>query len=132
MAVTYCRDAPVTASQVADLFRRSGIRRPVDDLPRIEMMLAHANLTLTAWNGDTLIGIARSLTDFAWCCYLSDLAVDKACQGQGVGRELVEQTRQILGEGVTLLLLSAPGAMGYYPRIGFDKIENGWVVPRQV
>ena len=128
--IDYRSDASVTAHQVADLFRRSGIRRPVQDLARIDTMIQNANLTWTAWDGDKLVGIARSLTDFAWCCYLSDLAVDADYQKAGIGRELVNKTRETIGPSVALILLSAPGAMEYYPKIGFEPVANGFMIKR--
>ena len=129
--IDYKRDVPVSAAQVADLFARSGINRPADDLPRIETMIQNANMTWTAWDNEKLVGIARSLTDFAWCCYLSDLAVDQAYQKSGVGRELVRQTQESLGPSVALILLAAPTAMEYYPKIGFEPIPNGFQIRRQ-
>jgi ribosomal protein S18 acetylase RimI-like enzyme len=128
--IQYQTNAPLTAKQLADLFVRSGIRRPTDDLPRIEQMIRHGNLTITAWKGDLLVGVARSLTDFCFCCYLSDLAVDLAYQRSGIGRELVRLTKNAIGENSNLVLLSAPGAMEYYPKIGFAAVENGWMFKR--
>ena len=128
MAIEYRTNYPVSAEAVAQLFRHSGIRRPVDDLDRIQQMVNHANLTITAWDGELMVGIGRSLTDFSFCCYLSDLAVDKDYQKQGIGKAIVAKTREILGEDVMLLLLSAPEAMSYYPRIGFDKADNAWII----
>ena len=130
MAIEYRTNYPVSADAVAQLFRQSGIRRPVDDLDRIQQMVRHANLTITAWDGDMMVGIGRSLTDFSFCCYLSDLAVDKDYQRQGIGKAIVAKTQEILGEHVMLLLLSAPEAMSYYPRIGFDKADNAWIIHR--
>jgi predicted N-acetyltransferase YhbS len=95
-------------------------------------MLDHANLTITAWDGEKLVGIARSLTDFCYCCYLSDLAVDREYQGRGIGRELIEQTRKHLSEQVSLILLSAPSAMTYYPKVGFEKADNAWIIRRKL
>jgi ribosomal protein S18 acetylase RimI-like enzyme len=128
--IHYQTDVPITAEQLADLFNRSGIRRPTDDLVRIGQMIEHANLIITAWDGDRLIGVARSLTDFSFCCYLSDLAVDRAYQRVGIGRELVQRTRNAIGEGSMLLLLSAPEAMEYYPRLGMEPVQNGWIFKR--
>lgn len=130
MNITYQINAPVTAEAVADLFRSSRIIRPVDDLPRIQQMLDHGNLTLTAWDGDKLVGIARSLTDFCFCCYLSDLAVAGDYQRQGIGKELVRRTYEQLGSNVTLLLIAAPTANEYYPHIGMEKQERAWWIPR--
>lgn len=90
------------------MFERSGIARPVGDKER--KMIAHANLTGTAWDGETLVGVARALTDFSWGCYLSDLAVDKAYQRQGIGRELIARVRAEAGTDASFLLLPAPEA----------------------
>ncbi|MGN1387635.1 MAG: GNAT family N-acetyltransferase [Bacillus sp. (in: firmicutes)] len=128
--INYKINAPIAAEQFSQVFRASGIRRPVDDLPRLQKMLDHADLLITAWDGEQLVGVARSITDFSYCCYLSDLAVDKSHQSQGIGKELVRQTQRQLSEEVALILLSAPTAMEFYPHIGFQKIENGFIIPR--
>ena len=95
----------------------------------IAAMLRHADLLCTAWDHDLLVGVARSLTDVEYCCYLSDLAVDRKYQRQGVGRELIRLTQQQLGPEAKLILLAAPKAREYYPRIGFDHHESAWILP---
>ena len=115
---------------MAAVFDTSGIRRPTKDLARIERMFANANLILSAWHEGKLVGVCRALTDFSYCCYLSDLAVDKAFQKHGIGRELIARVRSAIGEEVALVLLSAPEAMEYYPKVGFEKIENGFILKR--
>jgi predicted N-acetyltransferase YhbS len=120
---------------VADIIRvleGSGIVRPTHDVARIEKMFAHANLVVTAWEGETLVGVCRALTDFSYCCYLSDLAVNKSHQGQGIGQQLIVQVKQEIGDQVALILLSASSAMSYYPRIGFENIENGFIIKRKL
>jgi predicted N-acetyltransferase YhbS len=99
-----------------------GRRRPVDDTERLSLMLEHGNLIITAREGGRLIGISRSLTDFTFCTYLSDLAVDEAYQKQGIGRELIRQTK-LAAPAARLILLSAPAAVLYYPRIGMKKFD---------
>ncbi len=131
MAVQYRINAELKAEELAALFDKSGIRRPTHDLSRIQKMIENANLTVTAREDERLVGVARALTDFSWCCYLSDLAVDRSCQHQGIGRELVRLVRAEVGEGVTLVLVSAPEAMEYYPKIGFDAITTGWMMKRK-
>lgn len=114
-----------------DVIRRSDLNRPVDDAPRLSAMLAHANLLVTARDGaGRLVGVARSLTDFAYCCYLSDLCVDDAWQGRGIGRALVAETKRIVGPDSMVLLLSAPKPMSYYPRIGMEPVQNGFIIRR--
>jgi len=129
--ITYRVNVPLDPEAVAMVLRRSGIRRPVDDVDRIRRMVEGANLIVTAWDGERLVGIARALTDFSYCCYLSDLAVDAAYQRQGIGRELVRRVRQEIGDESMLLLLAAPEAMEYYPRLGFEKVPNAWIIHRQ-
>ncbi|MEO8225117.1 MAG: GNAT family N-acetyltransferase, partial [Gammaproteobacteria bacterium] len=120
MAVVSYSDSPdISPEELAELFRSSGIRRPIDDLPRLATMLRHANLIIGAYSDGRLVGVARALTDFSYCCYLSDLAVAEEHQHRGIGRELIERVRARIGEQSMLLLLSAPEAMEYYPKVGF-------------
>jgi predicted N-acetyltransferase YhbS len=121
----------ISAEDLADVFRKSGIRRPVEDLARLQKMLDQSDITITAWDGEVLIGIARALTDFSYCCYLSDLAVDRDYQNQGIGKELVRRVHERIGEEISLILLASPIAMDYYPKIGFQKIQNGYIIPRK-
>ena len=130
LEISYVEAPAVSAIELAALFRSSGINRPVDDLPRLEKMLAHANLVIGAYVDGRLAGIARALTDFSYCCYLSDLAVAKEYQHFGIGRELIRRVKQRVGDQSMLLLLSAPAAMGYYPKVGLEKVENGWIIKR--
>jgi GNAT superfamily N-acetyltransferase len=126
----YRRDRPLTRAQFRDLLQCSGLaaRRPVDDPATLDAMLAHADLLVTAWDGDRPVGVARSLTDYRYCCYLADLAVDRAWQRQGVGRRLLAATRTALAPGCMLLLLAAPAAAAYYPRVGFAPHPSAWVL----
>ena len=130
-AVSYVEAPAISAAELADLFRASGINRPVNDLPRLEKMLQHANLTIAAYIDGRLVGIARALTDFSYCCYLSDLAVAKDLQQCGIGKELMRLIKHRVGDQSSLLLLSAPTAMGYYPKAGFERVENGWIIKRR-
>jgi predicted N-acetyltransferase YhbS len=94
-------------------------------------MYANSNLVITAWDGDQLVGVSRSLTDFCYCCYLSDLAVRKEYQKQGIGKELIHLTQEKIGQQTTLILFAAPSAMEYYPRVGFKKAENAFAIKRK-
>ena len=94
-------------------------------------MFSAPGLIISAWDGQRLIGLSRSLTDYSYCCYVSDLAVDKAYQGRGIGRELLRRTQELVGDEVTVILLSAPGAMSYYPAVGFQQADNAFIVKRK-
>lgn len=126
-------NAPVSAEQFLGVLHASTLaeRRPVDDRECIEGMLRHANLTVSAWQGERLVGIARSVTDFHYACYLSDLAVERALQGQGIGRALIEATRAQLGPKAKLILLAAPAADRYYERIGMTRHPRAWLLDRE-
>jgi len=130
MPIEYKINTLLHSKEVSDVFKSSGIKRPADDLDRIQRMIDNADVNISAWDRDKLVGIARAITDFTYCCYLSDLAVCKEYQKTGIGTELVERLRNHLGEEVSLLLLSAPTAMEYYPRIGFEKTEKAFLIPR--
>ena len=128
--IRYAVGESISVDQLIDVLRRSTLaeRRPVDDRDCLAGMLRHADLLVTAWERDLLVGVARSVTDFNYCCYLSDLAVDQAYQQTGIGRELIRRTREQLGSGCMVILLSAPAATGYYPRIGFRPHHSAWVL----
>lgn len=131
MKINYKINEPINANELATVFSASGIRRPVEDVTRLEKMLNEADILITAWHNDQVIGVARALTDYSYCCYLSDLAVDKRYQSNGIGKKLIELLQNELSEEVALLLLSSPTAMDYYPHIGFEKIDNGFIIKRK-
>lgn len=130
MAIVYKVNALLSPREAAEIFDSSGIKRPTQDVERIARMLEHADVLLTAWDEDRPVAIARVITDYAYCAYLSDLAVRKEYQKQGIGKRLVTELQTHLGEEVSLLLLSAPGAMEYYPQIGFQNAENAFLIRR--
>jgi predicted N-acetyltransferase YhbS len=115
---------------VLDLYRAStlGERRPIDDRAILADMIRHANLVVTAWEGDVMVGIARSLTDFTYVAYLADLAVRDTHQKLGIGRELIARTRAEMGPRSMIVLLSAPAAVDYYPKLGFTQHGSAWVL----
>lgn len=131
MNLRYEHARSITDAEFVDLLRRSTLaeRRPVEDPGAMAAMLAHANLLCTAWDGAKLVGVARSLTDFEYCCYLSDLAVDRDYQKKGIGRELLRQTQARLGRKAKIILLAAPQAAGYYPHIGLEAHDSAWILP---
>ena len=130
--IVYAVEERLTAAEFVDVLRRSGLaeRRPVDEPDRVAKMIEHGNLFVTARDGKKLIGVARSLSDFTYCTYLSDLAVDRAYQKQGIGKALIDKTREAVGDSM-VLLLSAPKAMTYYPHIGMPKADNAFIYPRR-
>ena len=130
MAIEYKFDVTPKTEVVIDLYQSSGINRPTTDKERIAKMYTNSNLIVTAWDKDNFVGIAGSLTDFCYCCYLSDLAVRKEYQKRGIGKKLIELTKDKIGEPTMLLLLSAPTAMDYYPKVGLQKVNNGFIINR--
>jgi predicted N-acetyltransferase YhbS len=128
---TYQLEPELAVAEFADVLRRStlGERRPIEDLPRLQGMLDHADLIVTARRDGLLVGVSRALTDFHFVTYLSDLAVDVACQRQGIGRELLWRTHEAAGRHTTLVLLAAPKAREYYPHIGMQPHDSCWLTP---
>jgi predicted N-acetyltransferase YhbS len=131
MNLRYETSRQITADEFIDLLRRSTLaeRRPVDDRKCMEAMLHHANLLCTAWDGEKLVGVGRSVTDFDYCCYLSDLAVDESYQKRGIGKELIRLTASKLGDKAKIILLAAPKAEAYYPKLGFESHGSAWILP---
>lgn len=140
--VTYQINSAITPEQFTDMLSKSslGARRPLDNYYVIKGMLDNADLLVTAWvneeheeavnnseSNKKLIGVARCVTDFSYCCYLSDIAVDEAYQKQGIGKSMIKKIEQQLPPSCKIILLSAPQASDYYPKIGFTKHESAWV-----
>jgi GNAT superfamily N-acetyltransferase len=120
-------------AEFIDLLVRSTLaeRRPVDELETIRSMLEHAGVIITARIAGRLVGISRAITDFSFCTYLSDLAVDRDYQRRGIGKELIRLTHEAAGLNTILILLAAPLARTYYPRIGMQFHDSCWIIPRR-
>jgi predicted N-acetyltransferase YhbS len=134
MNIQYQLEPQLSSTEFIDLLQRSSLaqRRPVDDLERIAGMLRHADIILTArLDSGALIGISRAITDYSFCTYLSDLAVAREFQKQGIGRELIRRTHEAAGLHTSLILLAAPAAQSYYPHIGMKQHDSCWIVPGQ-
>lgn len=130
MVIEYRFGNDLNLDQVIELYHAStlGTRRPVDDRQIMSEMIRQANLVITAWDGDLLIGIARTLTDFSYVGYLADLAVRQSHQRQGIGVKLIKLTREKMAPRSMLVLLAAPQATAYYPKIGFRRHESAWIL----
>lgn len=129
MKINYANEPNLTAAEFIDVLRRSTLaeRRPVDQLERVERMLRGADVIITARCDGRLVGVSRAITDFAYCTYLSDLAVDEQFQRQGIGRQLIEETHAVAGLETRLILLAAPKARTYYPHIGMQSHDSCWM-----
>jgi GNAT superfamily N-acetyltransferase len=128
--ITYRIGGELDLDQTIGLYRAStlGERRPVDNRACMQEMLERANLIVTAWDGERLVGISRTLTDFCYVAYLADLAVDQAYQRKGIGRSLIERTQTALGDNAVIVLLAAPAAESYYPHVGFTHHPQAWIL----
>lgn len=128
-ATAYALEPALSAEEFQSILQSStlGERRPVYDLPRLDRMLRQAQIIVTARDSGRLVGISRAITDYCYCCYLSDLAVDAAYQRRGIGKRLIEETHQAAGPQAALFLIAAPAAESYYPRIGMTAYSAfGW------
>ncbi len=130
MKIEYKVNPPITTDEFIEVLKNStlGERRPIDDMECIKGMVENADIIITATQNDKIVGVARAVTDFHYCCYLSDLAVDKSCQKSGVGKKLIEIVQAQIGEKCKIILLSAPQAVEYYPKIGFFQHQSAWVI----
>lgn len=133
MSLSYQLEPDLSASDFAGVLHGSGLaaRRPAEDLPRLDAMLRGSQLVVTARDDTALVGVARSITDWAYVLYCADLCVDKGWQGRGVGRELLRRTAAMVPDVRTCLLLSAPGAVSFYEKAGFDRLDVAFVFNRR-
>ena len=133
MNIEYKINEPITSEQFVGLLEKSRLaeRRPIHNSECMEGVVKNSNLVVSAWHGDELIGIARSVTDFHYACYLSDLAVDQKYQKSGVGKRLLVLTQEQLKEECKLILVAAPDANSYYEHLGFENNPRCWVLGRE-
>jgi ribosomal protein S18 acetylase RimI-like enzyme len=127
--ILYAREPSLDVAEFRRVLVESGLgaTRPIDDEPRLKAMLSAADLILTArmeGPGCPLVGVARGVTDFAWCCYLAELAVSTTTQGLGIGKGLLDEARRQLGPTVSLILASMPNAVGFYERVGMTRLPD--------
>jgi GNAT superfamily N-acetyltransferase len=131
--VVYCLESypELRVEEFIDVLERSTLaeRRPVGQPEAIRGMLEHADVIVTARTGNLLVGISRAITDYTFCTYLSDLAVDQDYQRLGIGKELILRTHQYAGLQTTLILLAAPKARTYYPKVGMHSHDSCWIIP---
>lgn len=130
MEITYKFDIVPTAEQVIELYEIAGLPRPTKDPERIKKMFENSNLIVTAWDEEKLVGVCRTITDWVWSSYLADLAVNPDYKKSGIGKKLIELTKEKVGEQSMILLLSVPTAMDYYPKVGFTKENRGFIINR--
>ncbi len=132
MNIKYKINNKITAEQFINLLKQSTLseRRPIDNTECMQGMINNSNLVVSAWHNEKLVGLARSITDFHYACYLSDLAVDTQYQRTGIGKKLQMMTQEQLGSECKLILIAAPMADSYYEHIGFTKNDRCWVLER--
>ncbi|MDN6639471.1 MAG: GNAT family N-acetyltransferase [Tetragenococcus sp.] len=121
----------ITAEELITVFNSSGINRPIHDRARIQRMLDNSNILYTAWDHAHLVGILRGVSDMSYCTFVSDLAILKNYQGQGIGAQLVAALRKAQGENISTVLISAPSATRFYPKIGFEQVDQAFKQQRR-
>jgi GNAT superfamily N-acetyltransferase len=133
VTITYQLEPNLSVAEFIDVLVRSTLaeRRPVDRGDVVRGMLKHADIIFTARAAEALVGVSRAITDYNYCTYLSDLAVDQAYQGRGIGRELIRRTHDAAGLHTHLILLAAPKARTYYPHIGMEPHDSAWMIRGQ-
>ena len=133
MMVIYKTDIIPDLKDILELYDNSGYF-PINnrfDIQRIKKMHENADIVITAWEGENLIGLSRAISDFCYCCYLSDLCVSEKHRKEGIGHRLVELTREKAGKECKLILQSSPDAINFYQKIGMKQIDSAFIVPRE-
>jgi len=133
LMVIYKTDIIPDLKDILELYNNSGYF-PINnrlDIQRIKKMHDNANIVVTAWKGEKLIGLSRAISDFCYCCYLSDLCVHNEYKKKGIGHKLVELTKEKAGKECKLILQSSPDAIEFYRKIGMKQIDSAFIIPRE-
>ncbi|MDA9189520.1 GNAT family N-acetyltransferase [bacterium] len=131
MEIKYSLEKVVLPKDIIRVFTNSGIKRPVDDIERIEKMFKYSDIVCSAWSEGNLVGVGRALSDFSYCCYVSDIAVDQKFQNLGIGKKIVDLIQEKAGDRCSFFLKSAESAKDYYPKIGFQTGKNYFEIARK-
>ncbi|ETT55093.1 MULTISPECIES: GNAT family N-acetyltransferase [unclassified Paenibacillus] len=132
MALEFKVNEKLLPEQMAEVFRLSGLKRPHSDLDRMGKMIDQADVLISCWDGGRVVGVARAITDYCYCCYLSDLAVIQDYQKKNIGKSLIELLQQTLGDQVSIVLLSSEQALTFYPQVGFEQANNAFRIARKL
>ena len=127
MSITYQKNVIPPVDEIIELYNDAGLPRPTTDPDRMKKIFENSGIVISAWDDDKLVGICRTITDWVWCSYLADLAVSPIYQGAGIGKKLIELTKETLGEQSMILLISVPEALDYYPKLGFSMEEKAFI-----
>lgn len=131
MEITYSITKIPLVEEIIELYENAGLLRPINDKERIQQMYNNSSLIVTAWDKDLLVGVSRSITDWVWACYLSDLAVRNNYKKNGIGKKLIDLTKETVGNQSMVLLLSVKSAIEYYPKVGFVKHKRSFIIDRE-
>jgi predicted N-acetyltransferase YhbS len=131
MEIIYKTDFTPSPDEIIFLYENCGLPRPTEDRERIRKMYENSDLIVTAWDADKLVGVSRCITDWVWSCYLADLAVMKEYKESGIGKKLIELSKEKVGIQSMVLLLSVPTALEYYPKVGFTQLDNAFILHRE-
>lgn len=117
----------LTPARIATLYRRAPLLRNTDNPERLWAAFEASSLVLTVWESDRIVGLARVLTDGVQTAVLCDLAVEPDVQGAGIGKRLIDEILTRL-PGVELILRDSTLSAGFYERLGFQAVQNAWVL----
>ena len=134
MTITYSFDNTIPLADLCSLYQDSFLEspRPIEDAETMKNMLKNATILVSAWDKKTLVGVCRSLSDFAYVTYVSDLAVHKNYQRRGIGKQLLQHVQEKSGLKCKLVLLSNTQANSYYPELGFNHHNRAWTIESRI
>jgi ribosomal protein S18 acetylase RimI-like enzyme len=132
VSIVYAQEQDLSVADYVAVLDSTYMRdlRPLTNTPRIARMLAGANLIVTARENGEVLGLARCISDMAWVAYCAELAVKESAQGRGIGRGILDTCYDLLGPGMGLILAAEPQAVGFYERIGMQRLKAGFFHPR--
>lgn len=123
--ISYEVEKNLSLEEFIDVLQDSGLgkRRPMDNPSHLARMIAGSNLIVTAREEGRLVGLLRGLSDYCYRCFIADLAVAKAYQRKGIGRDILQFTRDLAPEA-RLILFAAEDAEAFYQKMGFKTHER--------
>ena len=116
----------VASDALCALYDSVGWTTYTRDPVQLSAAIAGSDSVFIALEGDTLIGLARAISDDATVAYIQDILVRPSHQGRGVGRRLLQALLDRYSHVRQKILLTddRPQQLEFYTSMGFRNTRD--------
>jgi GNAT superfamily N-acetyltransferase len=93
--------------------------------PELVQLALERTFNITAWDGNTLVGCVRILSDGYFFATIPEILVDPVYQGKGIGRQLMELAWE--HSPTSLFFGAQPGNEKFFEKLGYERSMTSFV-----